>query len=93
MVRDSKKFAESGGWGYAQFDRGAMAEKRRTLRLLSRRLDGCAEEVLLAECFSIGQLADLALDGLVETKHAPVGSGRHSVWIRINDRVRKAITE
>jgi hypothetical protein len=68
-------------------------EQRRALRLLSRRLDGCAEEVLLAEGFSIGQLAELALEGLVETKRAPVGSGRHSVWIKITEEGRKAIAE
>jgi DNA-binding MarR family transcriptional regulator len=68
-------------------------EQRRALRLLSRRLDGCAEAVLLAEGFSIGQLAELALEGLVETKRAPVGGGRHSVWIKITEAGRKAITE
>jgi hypothetical protein len=68
-------------------------EQRRALRLLSRRLDGCAEEVLLAEGFSIGQLAELALEGLVETKRAPVGSGCHSVWIKITEEGRKAIAE
>jgi hypothetical protein len=68
-------------------------EKRRALRVLSRRLDGCAEAALLAEGFSIGQLAELALEGLVETKRAPVGSGRHSVWMQITEAGRKAITE
>jgi hypothetical protein len=77
--------------------REAMAnltnEQRRALRLLSRRLDGCAEAALLAEGFSIGQLAELALDGLIETKRSPVGSGRHSVWMQITEAGRKAITE
>jgi DNA-binding PadR family transcriptional regulator len=47
----------------------------------------------LAEGFSIGQLADLALDGLIEKKRAPVGSGHHSVWIKITELGRKAIEE
>jgi DNA-binding MarR family transcriptional regulator len=77
--------------------RGVMAnlntDQRRALRILARHLDGCAEAVLLAEGFSIGQLAELALEGLVETKRAPVGSGRHSVWIKITEEGRKAIAE
>jgi hypothetical protein len=77
-------------------DRGAMAklndEQRRALRILARHLNGCAEAVLLAECFSVGQLAELALKGLVETRRAEVGS-RHRVWMQITEAGRKAITE
>jgi hypothetical protein len=32
-------------------------EQRRALRIVARHLDGCAEEVLLAEGFSVGQVA------------------------------------
>jgi hypothetical protein len=56
-------------------DRQAMAnlsnEQRRALRILARHPDGCAEAVLLAEGFSVGQLAELALEGLAETRRAP----------------------
>jgi DNA-binding MarR family transcriptional regulator len=67
-------------------------ERRRALRILARHLDGCAEAVLLAEGFSIGQLAELALEGLAETRRAQVGS-RHRVWIKITEAGRKAIAE
>jgi hypothetical protein len=68
-------------------------EQRRALRVLACSLDGCAEAVLLAEGFSIGQLAELALEGLAETKRAPVGGGRHRVWMNITEAGRKAIAE
>jgi hypothetical protein len=55
-----------------------------------RHLDGCAEAVLLAEGFSVGQLALLALEGLAET--GP-GQGGQRVWIRITEAGRQAIAE
>jgi hypothetical protein len=67
-------------------------EQRRALRILARHLDGCAEEVLLAEGFSVGQLAALALEGLAETRRA-LGGSRQRVWMRITDAGRKAIAE
>jgi hypothetical protein len=67
-------------------------EQRRALRILAHHLEGCAEEVLLAEGFSVGQLAVLALDGLAETRRAQRGS-RHRVWIQITAAGRQAITE
>jgi DNA-binding MarR family transcriptional regulator len=67
-------------------------EQTRALRILGRHLEGCAEDVLLAEGFSIDQLAVLALDGLVETRRAQRGS-RHRVWIQITAAGRKAIAE
>jgi hypothetical protein len=67
-------------------------EQRRALRILARHLDGCAEEVLLAEGFSVGQLAELALEGLVETRRAHGGS-RHRVWMKITAAGQNAITE
>jgi hypothetical protein len=39
-------------------------EQRRALRILARHLDGCAEAALLAEGFSVSQLAVLVLEGL-----------------------------
>jgi hypothetical protein len=55
---------------------GAMArltkEQRRALRIRARHLDGCAEAVLSAEGFSVGQMAELALKGPSRTP-----AGRH----------------
>jgi hypothetical protein len=68
-------------------------DQRRALRILARYLDGCAEAVLLADGFSIGQLAELALEGLVETKRAQVGSSRHRAWMKITEAGRQAIAE
>jgi DNA-binding MarR family transcriptional regulator len=65
-------------------------EQRRALRILARYLDGCAEAVLLAEGFSVGQLALLALEGLAETRR---GQGGQRVWIRITEAGRQAIAE
>jgi hypothetical protein len=67
-------------------------EQWRALRLLARRLDGCAEAVLLAEGFTVGQLAVLVVNGLAETKLTAVG-GRQQVWIRITAEGRKAVAE
>jgi hypothetical protein len=41
-------------------------EQRRALQLLAREHAGCAEVVLLAEGFSVGQLAELVIDGFAE---------------------------
>jgi hypothetical protein len=65
-------------------------EQRRALRILTRHLDGCAEETLLAEGFSVGQLAEFALEGLIETRRAQGGS-RYRVWIKITEAGRNAI--
>jgi hypothetical protein len=67
-------------------------EQRRALRILADHPEGCAEEALLAEGFSVGQLAVLALDGFAETRRAQHGS-RHRVWIEITAAGRKAIAE
>jgi hypothetical protein len=67
-------------------------EQRRALRILARHLDGCAEAVLLAEGFSVGQLAELAIEGLAETRRAQVGS-QHRVWMKITEAGRQAIAE
>jgi hypothetical protein len=77
--------------------RDAMAklsdEQRRALRILARHLDGCAEAVLLAEGFSVSQLAVLVLDeGLIGTRLAEVGN-RRTVWMQITDDGRKAIAK
>jgi hypothetical protein len=66
-------------------------ERRRALRLLARRLDGCAEKVLLAEGFTVGQLAVLVLEGLAETWFA--AGDRRGVWIKITEAGRKEIVD
>jgi hypothetical protein len=66
-------------------------EQRRALRLLARP-GGCAEAVLLAEGFSVGQLAVLVIDGFAKMyrKATDVGS---VVWMEITEEGRKAIAE
>jgi hypothetical protein len=67
-------------------------EQRRALRILARHLDGCAEEVLLAEGFSVGQLTVLVREGLAGTRLVQGGS-RQRVWVQITDAGRRAIAE
>jgi hypothetical protein len=50
-------------------------EERRALTALACHPDGCDEAALLTEGFSMGQLAELALQGVAETKRAPVSFG------------------
>ena len=66
-------------------------EQRRALRTLARHLDGCAEAVLLAEGFSVGQVTFLVCEGLVETRLVQGGS-RQRVWMKITEAGWKAIT-
>jgi hypothetical protein len=71
-------------------------EQRRTLRILARHLDGCAEAVLLAEGFSVGQLAVLVVDGLAKMyrKATDVGARQKNVvWMEVTDEGRKVIAE
>jgi hypothetical protein len=63
-------------------------EQRRALRILARYLDGCAEAVLLAEGFSVGQLAVLVVDGFAEMywKATDVGARQKNVvWMQITE--------
>jgi hypothetical protein len=43
-------------------------DQRRALQVLARERVGCAEVALLAEGFSVGQLATLAMDGFAKRK-------------------------
>jgi hypothetical protein len=61
-----------------------------TSRWAARHLDGCAEAVLSAEGFSVGQLALLALEGRGRDEG---GQGGQRVWIRITEAGRQAIAE
>jgi hypothetical protein len=67
-------------------------EQRRALRLLAHRLDGCAEAVLLAEGFSIGQLAVLVIDGFAKMRTVTRFSLKVA-WMEITDDGQKAIAE
>jgi hypothetical protein len=67
-------------------------ERRPALRILAHHLDGCAEAILLAEVFLVGQLSELTLEGLAETQRAQVGS-RHRVRMKVTEAGRKAIAE
>jgi hypothetical protein len=63
-------------------------EQRRTLEVLARHPDGCAEAVLLADGFHVGQLAVLVFDGLVEMQWTAtdIGGRQRTVsWIKITE--------
>jgi hypothetical protein len=83
----------------AEPDRGAMAKlndhQRRTLEMLAHQ-DGCAEAVLLADGFSIDQLAGLVVQGFAVMQRRRVdisGRMRTVVWMQITEAGRKAITD
>jgi hypothetical protein len=80
-------------------DRAAMAklndDQRRILEMLAHQ-DGCAEAVLLAEGFSIDQLAGLVVQGCAVMQRRRVdisGRMRTVVWMQITEAGRKAIGE
>jgi hypothetical protein len=71
-------------------------EHRRALQVLAREPVGCAEVALLAEGFSIGQLAALVMDGFA--KRRPIVTnvgGREKIvlWMRITDAGRAALAD
>jgi hypothetical protein len=71
-------------------------EQLRALRLRARYPGGCAEAVLLAEGFSVGQLAVLVIDGFAKMYRitADVGGGQKKVvWMEITKEGRKVIEE
>jgi hypothetical protein len=79
---------------------GAMAdltdEQQRALQLLAGHGDGCAEAVLLADGFHVGQLAVLVVDGLATMRRtATIVGGRQKnvVWMEVTDEGRKAIAD
>jgi hypothetical protein len=65
-------------------------EQRRALRILARQLGGCAEAALLAEGFSVSQLAVLVLEGLAEARPGEIVDHR-KVWMRFTEAGWKAI--
>ena len=71
-------------------------EQLRALRLLARHPGGCAEAVLLAEGFSVGQLAVLVIDGFAKMYRTATDVGgrqKNVVWMQITDEGRKAIAD
>jgi hypothetical protein len=74
-----------------------LSEKeRRALEALSRRPDGCDEAVLLADGFTVGQLAGSAIDGLATMlpTHIPLdGREKPVIWMKITEAGLKAITD
>jgi len=81
-------------------DRAAMAKKlnddqRRALEMLAHQ-DGCAEAVLLADGFSMDQVAGLVVQGYAVMQRRRVdisGRMRTVVWMQITDAGRKAIAD
>jgi hypothetical protein len=64
--------------------------------VLARHSDGCDEAVLLAEGFSVGQLAVLVVDGFatMQRRRADVSSREGTVvWMHITDAGRQAIAD
>ena len=79
--------------------RGAMAklndDQRRILQTLAHQ-DGCAEAVLLADGFSIDQVAGLVVQGhaVMQRRRVEIsGRMRTVVWMQITDAGRSAIAE
>jgi hypothetical protein len=71
-------------------------EHRRALQVLAREPVGCAEVALLAEGFSVGQLATLVMDGFA--KRRPIvtnvgGQEKIVLWMQITDAGRAALAE
>jgi hypothetical protein len=62
--------------------------------LLAGHSDGCDEAVLLADGFTVGELAALVMDGFAKSRPTvtPV-SGPVVVWVRITAAGREAIAE
>jgi hypothetical protein len=71
-------------------------EGRRALQLLAGHSDGCDEEVLLANGFTMGQLAGLVFDGFATVRATLVpfnGREKSVVWMKITAAGETAIAE
>jgi hypothetical protein len=74
----------------------ATEEYRRALQVLAREPVGCAEVALLAEGFSVGQLAALAMDGFAKRRPIVTNVGGREkivVWMQITDAGRAALAD
>jgi hypothetical protein len=78
--------------------------ERRALETLSRHPDGCDEAVLLADGFTVGQPAALAIDGLATMRpthipsmgptHIPLdGREKPVIWMKIGEAGLKTIAD
>ena len=70
-------------------------DQRRALKTLAHQ-DGCAEAMLLADGFTIDQLAGLVVQGYAVMQRRRVeisGRMRTVVWMQITDAGRSAIAE
>jgi hypothetical protein len=68
-------------------------EHLRALRFLAGYSRGCAEEVLLAQGFTTGQLGWLVSVGLATLRRGRRGIGRDVLLVKIAAAGRKAIAE
>jgi hypothetical protein len=71
-------------------------DQRRALQLLARHPVGCAEVALLADGFSVGELAALVMDGFAERRPIVTNIGGREkivVWMRINAVGRGALAD
>jgi hypothetical protein len=71
-------------------------DQRRALKTLAHQKNGCAEAVLLADGFSIDQLAGLVIEGYAVMQRRRVdisGRERTVIWMQITDAGRSAIAE
>ena len=70
-------------------------DQRRALKTLAHK-DGCAEAMLLADGFSIDQLAGLVVGGYAVMQRRRVdisGRMRTVVWMKITEAGQKAIAD
>jgi hypothetical protein len=68
-------------------------DQRRALKTLAHQ-NGCAEAMLLADGFSIDQLAGLVIEGhaVMQRRRVDIsGRERTVVWMQITEEVRQAI--
>jgi hypothetical protein len=69
-------------------------EERRALDVLARHHGGCDEAVLLADGFTVRQLAGLVIDGFATGSVARValdGREKSVVWMKITEAGQQAI--
>ena len=69
-------------------------DQRRALMTLAHQKNGCAEAALLADGFSIDQLAGLVIEGhaVMQRRRVDIsGRERTVVWMQITEEVRQAI--
>jgi hypothetical protein len=71
-------------------------DQRRALKTLAHQKNGCAEAALLADGFSIDQLAGLVVQGyaVMQRRRVEIGGRmRTVVWMQITEKGRMAIAD